>query len=305
MAQPRQIMNRLIPSYLILLVLFAACGGETETKKPTPNLDTIMNDDGKSEELFEEAKKIYYSMPSPLELTTLIRRAGGEFQKDLVLSTKRASDYQSTLKQGMILGVYGADLSYTSVYEQQQASLVLLAAAKRLAGGIGIHDAFSNNRVERANNNLANKDSMVAILSEVYWEINGQLKDENRNEIAMLVMCAGWVEGLYIGVTLADVDNPEDEIMKRLMEQKFTAMQIQEMFGEYSDDNLLAQSFPYFEPLLEFYTNLPVTEEPTEMRGPEDGKFVIGGAKEVQYSAEDFRKLKELALESRTKIVAL
>ncbi len=298
-------MNRLIPSILMLFLLLAGCGGEIENKKPTPDLDTIMNDGGKSDELFEEAKKIYYSMPSPLELTTLIKQAGGEFQKGLVLNTKGTSDYQSTLKQGMILGVYGADLSYTRVYEQQQESLLLLAAAKRLAGTIGIHDAFSNNRVERANNNLNNKDSMVSILSEVYWEINGQLKDENRNEIAMLVMVAGWVEGLYIGVTLADVSNPNDEIMKRLMEQKFTAMQIEDMFEEYSEDNMLAQSRPYFVDILNFYANLPVTEEPTEISEPEDGKFVIGGAKEVQYSAEDFNKLKELALESRTKIVAL
>ncbi|MBT5976288.1 MAG: hypothetical protein HOG66_01470, partial [Flavobacteriales bacterium] len=85
-------MNRLIPSILMLFLLLAGCGGEIENKKPTPDLDTIMNDGGKSDELFEEAKKIYYSMPSPLELTTLIKQAGGEFQKGLALNTKGTSD---------------------------------------------------------------------------------------------------------------------------------------------------------------------------------------------------------------------
>ena len=35
------------------------------------------------------------------------------------------------------------------------------------------------------------------------------------------------------------------------------------------------------------------------------GKFVIGGAKEIQYTHEDFENLKRIALESRTKIVEL
>ena len=149
-----------------------------------------------------------------MELSTLIKEAGGEFRKDLLHDPNKANTYQSTSKRALALGLYGADLSYSSVYNMQGEAVKYLAASKRLGETIGIQEAFSANLIERANSNLSNRDSMFSIMTEMYWQTNSQLREENRDQIALIVMAGGWAEGLYIGCNAIQEGESRPEIEK-------------------------------------------------------------------------------------------
>lgn len=245
-------------------------------------------------------------MPSPIEFTSLVKSAGGEFQADLLHDPNLSTKYQGLKDRAVILGVYGADLSYTSVYNQQQYAIKILAASKRLGEEIGVQEAFSADLMERANANLGIRDSMLVIMTEMYWQTNSQLKEENRNSIAFLVMLGGWVEGLYLGAQNLNPKDPDVEISRRLVEQKFTAMQISELFVEFEDDPIVAEVKPTYQPLIDKFLSFELKEENTAPELSEsNGVVTIGGSKELLYSDKDLAELQKMVSDLRAKIIAI
>jgi len=284
-------------------IALAACNGEKRQETPEgPDSAAI---DSSSNHIYRHAKTMFYAMPSPLELTTLIQSAGGEFRSDLLHDPNKAIDYQSLQQRSLVLGVYGTDLSYASVFNRQQDAVKYLAASKRVGEDIGIHDAFSADILERANKNLDNRDSMLHLLTEVYWQTNGQLKEENRDQISLLVMAGGWAEGLYLGSQLIDMEHPDPEIATRLMEQKFTAMQLQEMFSEFSDNALVSSAYPIFSSTFDFFAGLGIEQGETEVSTNSEGVVTIGGKQNIEYTPSDLKQLQQIASVMRAKIVEI
>lgn len=285
-------------------MILASCGSDNAGKTP-PTPATEQADTSKTEVL-ERATSIFYAMPSPLEMTTLIKSAGGEFRKDLLHNPNLASSYQTTAKRSLLLGIYGADLSYSSVYGQQQDAVKFLAATKRIAENIGVHEAFSAQLIERANAHMSNRDSMLSIMTEMYWQTNSQLREESRDQIALLVMAGGWAEGMYIGTQLYNEAEPDPEIGKLLAEQKFTAMQMDEMFSEYEEtDASLSETRVLFQPLIDRFLSLNMSQEEASSVSTDasTGITTIGGKKTIDYSPEDLKAIKEMTQVLRMKIL--
>lgn len=278
-----------------------SCGSDTN-KQAAPVADTLAPDSA-SDPMYESARSLFFSMPSPLELTSLIKSAGGKFELELLHDPNKASAYQTVQKQALVLGVYGADLSYASVFDRQQEAVKYLAASKRVGETIGIHEAFSAGIVERANKNLDNRDSMLNIMTEMYWQMNSQLKEESRDKVSLLVLAGGWAEGLYIGMQLLDRENPDPEIATRLIEQKHTAMQLDQMFSDYNEDAMVSSTHEMFLPTFNFFAGLDIQEEETEVSTNDEGVVTIGGKKTIRYTDDDLNTLRELSAEMRSKMI--
>jgi hypothetical protein len=289
----------------LLLMLMAGCGGEsTESNKDHLEIDTNAIKEGVGEEMYDRARSMFYSMPSPLELQSLIVEAGGYFREDLLHDPQQSSQYQSTEQQAFALGVYGTDMSYSTVFSQQQDALLYLAAAQRVAKKMGVHDPFSGGLIERANNNIDDKDSMLLIVSEIYWEINSQLQEEERNSLGLIVLAAGWVEGVYLGSHIMNKEKPEPKIAQVLVDQRFIAAQMDQLFKDFAHESFIAASEPYFRPLIDKYLSLPVVEEAASVQEV-NGKTVIGGATKVSYTAQDLADITRISEEARAKIIQL
>jgi hypothetical protein len=285
-----------------LMLVLTGCGpaesSKTEPKTPTA---PVTRD---TSEVFQSAKSIFYSLPSPMELSTLIKSAGGEFRKDLLHDPNKANTYQSTQKRALALGLYGADLSYSSVYNMTGDAVKFLAASKRLGETIGIQEAFSANLIERANINLGNRDSMFSIMTEMYWQTNSQLKEENRDQLALIVMAGGWAEGLYMGCNAISSDDPQPQIEQRMAEQMFASKQMEEMFNFYDDDPMVADVHALFQPTFDLFNSLTIVEvERTISEDEATGKHTIGGESQISFGPDDMEKLTLVANELRSKIV--
>jgi hypothetical protein len=297
------IMNNKLTFFGLLIFALVGCGGE---KPVTPDPVLIPEKSPIGEDVYEKAKDILYALPSPIEMTTMIKSSGGEFRRDIILDPQKANDFQTLQKQAFALGIYGADLSYSGLFEQKNDAIKLLAAAKRIAGKIGVEEAYSAEFIQRANENLGNKDSIMSILTDVYWETNSALKENNRNELAMLILGAGWVEGVYIGTELLDLEDIHDDISKRLIEQKFTAIQIQDLFNKYAENETVAESYELFAPLLDLYATLDMVTIDSALRNDEEtGKTIIGGKTEMNYSRGDLEMLKKAVKEVRANLIRL
>ena len=68
--------------FLSALILgLSSCGGDTENVRGTGIDTTSLADTGT---VYQRARQILYNMPSPIEFTSLVKSAGGEFNADLL-----------------------------------------------------------------------------------------------------------------------------------------------------------------------------------------------------------------------------
>ncbi len=292
---------------LALLLITVSCGGEksdeVKASKKGLDIDTSQIKDGVGAEMYDRARAMFYSMPTPMELQSMIESSGGHFRDDLLADPQKSADYQTTEQQAFALGVYGADMSYSTVFDQQQDALLYMAAAQRVAKKLGIKDPFGPGLMERASNNQTDKDSMLLIVSEIYWELNSQLQEENRNQIGLIVLAASWVEGVYLGTQIMH-EQENGEMEQVIADQRFIASQLDALFSDYASDPFIATTEPYFRQIVDRYLALPVEETPTSMT-KQNGKTVIGGATKVKFTKEDLADISRIVEETRLKIIAL
>ena len=216
---------------LIAAALLAACGGDPSQQDA---LNTGGEDSAQVKLRQKKTKAIFYSIPSPMETAELLKDAGAEYDKDILNDVLNVSKYTSSSKQALNLGIYGADLSYASVFNNTQESMFYTSCAKNLADKLGVSSAFNDSTVQLMEEAKSqnDRDRLLDIVSETYWNVDAYLKDNNREAISGLMIAGGWVEGLYIA-TQVTKSNDTAKLRQRIAEQKLSLDDLTELLASY------------------------------------------------------------------------
>lgn len=222
-----------IPSAVLASLILAACGGGEP-----PQQDTLQvpQPDSAAVARSERTRNIFHNIPSPMETAALLKKAGAAYDRNILNDVKNVDNYTSASKQALNLGIYGADLSYASVYNNTQESMLYTSCAQKLAKKLDISNAFNEEVVGRLEKNRNNRDSLLNIISQTYWQVDGYLKENQRDNISVLMVTGGWVEGLYIATRVAGMhDTPE--LRQRIAEQRLPLADLLELVKTYSPDD--------------------------------------------------------------------
>src|ERR1044072_5604315 len=144
---------------LSVSAIFASgCGnGDQKDVDDLPPVDstatTILNVNGE-----------IFSIPSPIQTAFLIKNSGATYSKDILNASAKASSYSTNFSKALNLGIYGADLGYVTIYDQNQDAIGYLNAAKKMADELGVSGAFDQTTIERFAKNIGNKDSMLVLV---------------------------------------------------------------------------------------------------------------------------------------------
>jgi hypothetical protein len=255
-------------------------GGETP--------EEVTVDDSNTEEQDardDKVKKIIYSIPSPVEMASLLQKSGVEFDGSILNPTDNANKYSTAKAQALNLGIYGADLRYTSMFEQDQQSLYYVATAKKLSGELGVEDALDDNVYQRLNDNRDDRDSLLSIVSDSYRMLNRYLRENAREEISALVITGGWVEGLYIACKHYSEEN--EQLAKRIAEQKYVLSDLMGLLSTYEDKEILSDVIADMADLDSAFDSVELNKGKTETSTGENGIMVIGGESSYSITAED------------------
>lgn len=210
----------LFTAAVMAAVLSGSCTGGGENSTNTQNNDS---NDAISTTAYDEAKYIFYSLPSPVETALILEQLGIKYNDEFLSPASNVSRYNTQTAQALNLGIYSADLSFCALYEQNQAAIDYLAAVKKLSEQLGIVGFFNDSTIQKIQDNMNNKNKIVSIVSDCYTRSTHFLEDDERDEIASTVLVGGWVEGLYLSLkmleSLPSEDNNIDDIVKN---QKFT-----------------------------------------------------------------------------------
>jgi len=239
--------------YLLLLIvpalLLSACGGGNGSKSKALleedlyGQDTTANSDQPtiSEEVITD---IIQQIPSPLEISVLLKEVGSDYDRSILNEPGATSNYNSNYKKALNLGIYGTDLGYTNIYEQNQDALEYLNSIKTLADGLSIGQFFNFSTIQRLATNSKNLDSLLLITTQNFNSINTYLQEQKRSNMSILLLTGGWLEALHISCQVLQQQPDNAQLRERIGEQKIILENIMLLLSFYgsSDPRSLKQS---------------------------------------------------------------
>lgn len=160
-----------------------------------------------------------FSLPSPYQLTMMVKNADVKFNESLMNPVGNNSNYTSQFQKCVNLGVYGADLAYLNIYEQMPLVMNVFSVSKVLANDLDLLATFNSELVSRVEKNIDNNDSLLYIMTNTYRDIDIYLKESRRQKEGALILAGGWVEAMYILTQLA-VDTKNQELIQHVGESK-------------------------------------------------------------------------------------
>lgn len=256
------------PTYLLLFVgvsvMLSSCGGNEE--EPQKQIQEEILDPKKALNTVFDGK--IFSIPSPVQTSLLIKELELPFTGNLTNPTENLEKYTTEYQQALNLGVFGTDLGYVSLYEQNSLSIKYLAAVQKITESLSLQAAFDQHFLQRFEKNLSNQDSMMMIVSEAFKKSDNFLKNSNRKATSALILTGGWIESMYYACEL-NIQKPSPEMVERIGEQKITLNTIIELLQEYNpneQNNELIQDMQdlqfYFDQISFNYTyREPSTDE--------------------------------------------
>lgn len=264
-----------------------------------------LNDSSVQEDHLSRVKKIFYNVPSPIEMANLTRNLGVVYTKELLNPASKVDNYNTTASLALNLGVYGADLSYCRIYDQIQESVNYLAATKRITEALKIPQEEGSFALNRLEENINNRDTLLQIIADVYSSADIYLKENDRGSTSVLIILGGWIEALYIGTNMVDEKKPDEMLMKRIAEQKYSIENLIQLLELYPENkNLSEKMLPQLKNIQMAFNEIPVTQgESTVNTDKSTGVTTIGGSSEVKVNIDHIVKIKGLISTLRNEIV--
>ena len=275
------------------LLVFTSCNGgkQAEPKQAQEEIQVEVDQDILND--VNQAKKIFYSLPSPLETALLLKSAGATYNEKLLNSLSSASNYTTNKAMALNLGIYTTDLSFASLFDQTQTTINYMQASKKMADGLGILDAIDQNTIKRLEENINNRDIIMEIISETFMSSSSFLKENDRQSIAAIVLVGGWVEGLYIATQMVDPNNiKNNKLVERIVEQKLSIEIVEKLLEENKDNADVKSLMAIVADLKATYSKLEI--KPGKIEAVTDTKTNVTTLKskaEMKVEPKDFAAL--------------
>ncbi|GAB4254255.1 MAG: hypothetical protein Kow0079_10410 [Vicingaceae bacterium] len=284
--------------YLPLLLLVFSCTEETIT-----DTDEKMVDSTGIKERATTTQKIFYTIPSPVETGMIFQKAGAEYRKELLNPIENISNYTVQNEQAINLGVYGADLSYVNIFDQTQEALFYLNGAKKLADQLGVLNAFDESSLERMEENINIRDSVMTIISDSYWKVDTYLKSVGQEHLSALVVAGGWIEGLYIG-TQMNALTQDKPLSKKIADQKHSLNNLIALLNIYKNNEEVNRIKNKLLDLKTAYDKIVETEGEVEITTVDSIKTsIIDSSIELKFTDEIIMEITEKIKQIRNEII--
>lgn len=249
--------------------ILSSCGGEKKEKE-----DDQFPSDIQSfvEEEFE------YPIPTSYEVTNMLQKANANFVFNITNDPENVDKYVAEWQKAMNLGVYGADLSYASTYNKQEETVQFLKSARKLVEDLNISTAFTPRMLDRMENNLENKDSLILIVTESIYETYRYLNRNGEEKTSLLVIAGSVVEGLYITSQLIISSDYNEELLEVMANQKDEIDKLVELMDAHAEDENVNRVLPTLRYIDLFFDQLG-----------EDQKITKGQFEDIYSSIKDMR----------------
>jgi hypothetical protein len=234
---------------IVAMLVMISCGGGGAKQAEGDKADVKTKD-----ETFKSVTK--YPIPTSFEVVKLLNKAGASYILSLNNPIENADKYFTEKSKALNLGVYGANLSYASTYQMKQETMNYLNVSKKLIEELQITSAFNKDFAKKVEDNIDNKDELIQIITDSFYDTYEFLTNEGKDNISLLVMSGSWIEGLYITTQIALVSQNNEDMLKIIANQKDALNKLFELYEPVLNDPAIAEVKEMLKPLKEIYNGI-------------------------------------------------
>lgn len=298
-------MKKLIP--VLFPVLFLVACGDSDDKLEQKSQDTDSASVSlKPIDVSEETiNGIIQSIPTPIEIASLLKSNGATYDAAILNSTENASKYNTNYSKALNIGIYSADLGYINIYEKTFSAVNYLSTVKGLADDIKIGQFFDFETLKRLASSNNNYDSLLYVSTDNFNKMDGFLREQKRGELSVLMISGAWLEGLYIA-TQVNKQVKTQELKERIGFEKINLDNILVILNAYKQDKYFASIVSEFDKLKAIYDSIKITYEYKEPETKEvNGQLVIvnNSKSTVDITDEQVIKITETLSQIRSNMV--
>jgi hypothetical protein len=229
---------KIIPSGLIMLLLLS-CSTEKKSEDQAflETLESAKPAEGVDEEVINA---ILDQIPSLIEISSILKQSGTKFNGSILNSPENVPKYNSNYKKALNLGIYGTDLGYTNIYEQNQQGIKYVSSIKSLADDLNIGQFFDVKTIAKLAASSSNLDSLLLLTTQNFNTINHYLQTQGRDNMSVLLLTGGWLEAMQITCHAA-ANKPSPDLFNTIGEQKIILEQLLLLFSFYQNDSNMSE----------------------------------------------------------------
>ena len=204
----------------------------------------------------EIVRKFKYPIPSSFEVTDLLQNAEAGFVLGITNDPANVDNYFDRRSKALNLGIYGADLSYVTTYNRQDETMDYLKSSRRLIEELEIASTFNEDFAEKVESNIEDKDALIDIITESFYDTYNVLNEKGEDKISLLVVAGSWIEGVYITTQIALSTGYNEEFVNILASQKAPLDELVRLMEAHAENEDINAVLPQLRYLQEVYNRV-------------------------------------------------
>jgi hypothetical protein len=250
----------ILPILMISFIFLTSCNScksrlaeKQQEKSELAQVDSLEN----------QIEKNVYPLPTSAEVIKMLTDLEVGYIIGISNPVENTKKYFSSTKRAINMGVYGADLSYATLYNMTQMVINYLDAIRSLSNELNMSKIYNAALYDSIKKNYDNKDELVRILTNAFNDTYVYLADNDQQPLALLVVGGAWVEGMYLTTHVSEAAYQVAGISKVLLEQKKSFELFLEITKPYANDPSVSDFVAKLDPIKKVYEGLgtSLTEE--------------------------------------------
>jgi hypothetical protein len=236
---------------LIIPTLLFGFSGLTGCKQGKAKKEFHKEEQEQVKTLEIEIESNIYPLPTSAEVIKMLADLEVGYQFGISNPVENANKYISSTARAINMGVYGADLSYCTIYNINQEVINYLGAIRNLANELNMSKIYDETLYDKIKENFDNKDKLVEILTKAFNDTYTYLSDNEQQTLALLV-----VGGMYLTCNVSEAAYQVSGISKNLIEQKKSFDIFLEITKSYESDPNISDFLKKLDPIKKVYEGL-------------------------------------------------
>jgi hypothetical protein len=248
-------MKKIIAGVILpLLMISFTCLASCKDKATRKQQKKVELDQKKTIE--NEIEKNVYPLPTSADVIKMLTELEVAYIAGISNPPENVKNYFSSTERAINLGVYGADLSYVSLYNIQQEVELYLEGIRELSNLLSMSKIYNEELYNNIKMNFDNKNELVKILTSAFNDTYLFLNENDQQPLALLVVGGAWVEGMYLTTHVSEAAYQVAGISRVLLEQKKSFELFLEITQPYSNDPFVSDFVKKLDPIKKVYEGL-------------------------------------------------
>jgi hypothetical protein len=227
-----------------------SCSDKSATKKLKKSEDEQVG------KIAKEIEKNVYPLPTSADVIKKLTELEVGFMIGISNPAENVKKYFTSATRSINLGVYGADLSYATLYNYQSEVNTYMETIRGLANELNMSKIYNAALYDSIKKNFDNRERLVQILSDAFDDTYAYMSDNDQQTLALLVVGGAWVEGMFLTCNVSEAAYQNAAFSGVLLEQKASFELYLELTKPYMEDLSVKEFVEKLEPIKKVYAGL-------------------------------------------------